>query len=321
MNHFFRIFLFVFWGLCVWGCKSQRHISDMPEINKANFLLVDVDSLKKWDAVVVDERIYMRIGNLIRDPWSTKNINSFSWIKTVRREILFLTNSDDADIATINYFNPRYTNMNPMPYCEMRLYHIDDRGVIRSRKLKKNEMNYKRLNDSTARVQIQVKESVAGKILVQEYTTLYPYYRISSTYSHYELAKIPEFLFQRNVPVLFAQYKILVPNKLTVHDKKTKNEIIQSGMGNIKINRSKTTAKYYSIEKVYERIAWTNSSYIWTIPSTPWRNDDKSKSIHSKEYGAEEIIMNSDDIMPLPVGSHIRPLSIEINRTQNMNNR
>ena len=323
----FSLLIFIFTMI---GCAHNKSMFKKPNVTKEDFFYATIDSLQKWDAVILDENTSMQIENLRSDPWITNSIEPvIAWVISKQIKTLLLSdNGNNNELGVIDYFNPHDSTINTIRNMEMRLYSIDKNGKIQYRNVKKEEMTHSRLNDSISRIRFNFQENIAGKILVQQYESLYPYgdlkKRIKSNRFQTVLAGIPPHIFQNSFPLLSGKYEVIVPDydhfsgsSFYVEGEK---DIKQLGRGEITILNEKTKSSvtiFGGNDPSYYRNVEEEFTPVINRPAVD--NDTRfsgtTKTRYKHKYNATKVIATVNNVMPLPNGSDKQPLGIQITRS------
>ena len=288
------------------SCKSssQYTLKDRDMVSIEDFHPLDQNISKGSKAVILNENVDLRREALRTVPWYINGTTVFKyyssvygWAITIEDKIKLLTdNINNEPFAFIDYFCP-HSRLDLMTKCEMWLYSTDNTGKVSKRKIKRKEITRKRLNDSICRVQLNVQESLLGKILTRKYVLIKPYYNTKQVGISEKptLAKIAPLTFQKDIPLLHGKYEIFLPDIEDVLEIPLEYQIIKSGNGDLTIKNEKLDVTYLS---------------YWTSPDFK-NNQPSSTSVVRGTYKATKIAITVSNIMPLPKESNMQPLGVE----------
>lgn len=291
----------LFVSLC--GCRQTLHSSkkvDRVSIEEFDYLKNDKYAATK--AIVLSEKVDVRIQSMTSAPWRfyrfyNSNSNPVGWTTTVEQKFLVeAENINNESFSTFEYYNPRNMRWDLMTKCEMWICSLDKDNTIKTRKVNNNEMIRERVNDSISLLRLNIKENMAGKILLRQYTLISPYYQDISPESGF--AEIKPWIFQRDIPLLSGKFEILLPRRL--FDLKVNTDLVQLGEGEINIQSSfvKATMQYY--QENHEQKNGRTQSYNRQITT---------------EYDAEKIVASVVDVDALSKKENQQPLGIKfVNR-------
>lgn len=285
----------------VMGCASKKKSREVLKVSKEDFSLANIDSLQKWDAIVLEENIYTHIKGLPSHPWKNFEENSTDvWATTIEDKILILSeNFKNNTSAIIEYNYPSDARYDLMTECEIWLYNLDAYGGINKVKLDENELVFKRINDSTGSVYLNIIYDISNKILVRKYTTFSRYYKNKKQGEESQLAQIEPYIFQRNIPLLFGRYTILLPHIYTdspPYD--VQYSVVQLGRGDMNINKKNTVESYR---------VFASSRKL-----TGGRALQRSTSQSVDSYKAEKVFATVSNVIPLTENSDQEALGIKI---------
>lgn len=288
------------------SCKSssQHTLKDRDMVSIEDFRPLDQSISKGSKAVILNENVDLRREALRTVPWYINGTTVFKyyssvygWTITIEDKIKLLTDSiNNEPFAFIDYFCP-HSRLDLMTKCEMWLYSTDNTGKVSKRKIKRKEITRKRLNDSICRVQLNVQESLWGKILTRKYVLIKPYYNTKQVGISEKpiLAKIAPLTFQKDIPLLHGKYEIFLPDIEDVLEIPLEYQIVKSGNGDLTIKNKKLDVTY---------------TFYWT--SVDFKNNQPSStSAERGTYKATNISITVSNVMPLPPGSNEQPLGIE----------
>lgn len=295
-----RYYLFIGFIFTI-GCVTKKQSQKFIEVSKEDFNLANVDSLQKWDAIILEKNIYAHIKGLSSHPW--KNFDERStdvWASTIDEKILILSdNFKNNSSAIIEYNYPSDARYDLMTECEMWFYSLDASGDIIKKKIEENELIRKRTNDSIGNVHLNINYGTSNKILVRKYTVLSRYYKNRKLGEDSQLAQIGAYIFQRDIPLLLGRYTILLPHIYSdspPYD--IQYNVVQLGQGDININKENTVESYQ---------VFAPSSKL-----TGGRVLQRSTSQSIDSYKAEKVIATVSNVIPLTESSDEEALGIKI---------
>ena len=324
----FSLLIFIF---IMGGCAQKKSVFKKPKVTKEDFYYATIDSLQKWDAVILDENtrmqreiLYTDYQNSILHQRYNENYD-IAWVTRKERKILILSDSiNSKEIGVIDYYNPIKADINTLHTLNMYLYTFNENGKIKHRKVEKHEIIDTRVNDSTRRVQLNFKENLAGKILVQQYKSIYPAAekRFQQTGVPHPLVVVPSHIFQNSLPLLSGKYEVLVPKyNVYDHDFEIGYEFKQLGSGELKILDKNTKEYYYGTytagvfheerNRTYEVEREELETGYYTDTRFTNTNKEVNKKIRAK-YNALKVTATVSNVMPLTNGSDEQPLGIRI---------
>ena len=312
--------------LATGGCAQKKNLFSKPKVTRQDFYYATIDSLQKWDALILNENTSMQVQTL-EDLWLSASSENRDWVIKKEKKILILSDdSNNKEIGMIDYFNSDYSTINTLGTMNMLLYTFDENGKIKHRKVAEHEIIQTRLNDSINRIRLSFEENVAGKILVQQYENLIPAIeaKFQQMGANLPLLNVPSYIFQDTVPIISGKCEVLVP-KYRVYDSDFEliNEFIQLGNGEMKIEDEKTKGFYY----LYYNASRGNPDFNKKYPrereelQAGWWKDTRltssEKELKQKmkvKYDALKVTATVSNVMPLPKGSVEQPLGIQILR-------
>ena len=300
--------------LTMGGCAQKKSVFKKPNVTKEDFYYATIDSLQKWDAVILDENTSMQV----------QKINPELWVISKERKILILSDdSNNKEIGVIDYFNPFYSTINTLGTMNMLLYTFNKNGKIKHRKVTEHEIIQTRLNDSITQIQLNFKNNVAGKILVQQYKSLVP--TIEAKFQ--QMGPLPaiidvlQYIFQDTVPLLSGKCEVFIPKYLYENEFNFINEFIKLGNGEIEIRNENTKAFYYSDYSGYN-FPSSDKDYFdekdrlkagyWKEPRLLSDSRKQVKKQRKVEYEALKVTATVTNVMPLSNKSVEQPLGIQI---------
>ena len=209
----------IFAATLMLSCKSYQNVQlNNIDVTKEDFIKVDASDYPDAKAVMISEELDFRREGVPLSVWqSTKNESSEVWQTNIVDKVLFLSDDVD-DSSSLYYYYPRLTSQNLLTKCDMWLYSVDDVGKMTNRQLDKDEIDIRRVDDSTGIVQIKVNEPLKGKILFRKYTILSPYYpqlEARRDYPSYKFGYnliLRPIIFQKQIPLLFGRYQLTFQN-------------------------------------------------------------------------------------------------------------
>lgn len=285
----------------VMGCASKKKSREVFKVSTEDFSLANIDSLQKWDAIILEENIYTHIKGLPSHPWENFLENSTDvWATTIEEKTLILSdNFKNNSSAIIEYHYSSDARYDLMTECEMWIYSLDATGNIIKKKLDENELVRKRTNDSTGNVHLNINYDTSNKILVRKYTILSRYYRNKKLGEDSQLAQIEPYIFQREIPLLFGTYTILLPHIYTDSPPYDVDyNVVQLGQGDLNINKKNTVESYR---------VFASSRKL-----TGGRALQRSTSQSVDSYKAEKVTATVANVMPLAKESNAEPLGIKV---------
>ena len=293
--------IFLFMG--IYSCKS---ISVSPQIfhgiSVEDFGYLKNSKYADAKAIVLSEKVNVRIQSMTSAPWRfyrfyNSNSNPVGWVTTVEQKTFVeAENINNESFSAVEYYNPSNMRWDLMTKCEMWICSLDKDNTIKTRKVNNNEMIRERLNDSISMLRLNIKESMAGKILLRQYTLISPYYQDISPESGF--AEIKPWIFQRDIPLLSGKFEILLPRRLI--DLKVSMDVVQLGEGEINIQSSFVKATMPYFQENHEQINGRTQSYNRQI---------------TMEYDAEKIVASVADVDALSKKENQQPLGIKfVNR-------
>lgn len=298
---YITVSLFLFIG--IYSCKS---VSSLPQvfhsISVEDFGYLNNSKYAGTKAIVLSEKVDVRIQSMTSAPWRFYRFynsisNPVGWVTTVEQKILVeAENINNESFSTFEYYNPRNMRWDLMTKCEIWICNLDKDNIIKTRKVNNNEMIRERVNDSISLLRLNIKENMAGKILLRQYTLISPYYQDISPESGF--AEIKPWIFQRDIPLLSGKFEILLPRRL--FDLKVNMDVVQLGEGEINIQSSFVKATMPYFQENHERINGRAQSY------------NRQRTM---EYDAEKIVASVADVDALSKKENQQPLGIKfVNR-------
>ena len=290
------LFVFCFY---LGSCKSsQQTFEKSNPVSVEDFGPLNHNIVAKSKAVRLSETVGVCIEMPARssNPWIRDvdysrflRTGFLRWVTTVEDKIHFLVDNVNSEpFCSVSYYNPLGMRWDLMTQCTMWLYTLNKSNEISKRKIKNNEIIFERISDSICTMRLNIQEDVTGKILVRQYKLVSPFYTISASRSvpiiaEPDLQKIEPWIFQKDIPLLYGKYEILLPEEGGVGGDDDfnfiKSEVIKLGNGEMNVQSKK--------EEV------------------------EAKNITTK-YKATKVTATVSNVLPLPKGSNIQPLGIEV---------
>ena len=251
-NYQFALLLFIL--LSANSCKSASRLTH-SEKTLQNILVLDSLARNKNiinEAIIVNEEVSSSVAISQLSPWRINRkdyegpkSSSISdgpytyWETHVRTTIKVLVDDiSDKSFAEITYWEPNGSYSTLIKDIKCWVSEMGEEGIVTKNALTKDQIQNIQLNDSTHKVTFNINGNLNGKILDYEYTVLSPYYSLIPTKFYPDVAIIPIHTFQRDIPVMSAEYKIELPS--FEHDAVVlKNEVKQIGEGKLEIKKDK----------------------------------------------------------------------------------
>lgn len=251
-NYQFALLLFIL--LSANSCKSSSRLTHR-EKTLQNILALDLLANKESidsKAIIVNEEVSSSVAISQLSPWRINRkdyegpkSSSISdgpytyWQIHVRTTIKVLVDDiSDKSFAEITYWEPNGSYSTLIKDIKCWVSEMGEEGIVTKNALTKDQIQNIHLNDSTHKVTFKIDGNLNGKILDYEYTVLSPYYSLIPTKFYPDVALIPIHTFQRDIPVISAQYEIELPS--FEHDAAVlKNEVKQVGEGKLEIKKDK----------------------------------------------------------------------------------
>lgn len=229
------------------------------KVKASDFVLKRPDLAEGAKAVLLEETAETYLTAVPILPWDTiqiypgnMNRDVRCWATYFESKTLILTDEDNNTSATIiEYPNVKYNKFTPMRHLNLWIYELDQKGKVKKRAVKKEEIVHQRVNDSIVRIKIETDENLKGKIIVKKYDYLHTRYEVEP-----ETKIIDTHIFQRDIPVMYASYYIDVPIwKSTLWHRKYKSDpptpqsryffnLFQEGRGYLQIKKEEGLSRF-----------------------------------------------------------------------------
>ena len=290
------------------SCKSASRLTH-SEKTLHNILALDLLANKESidsKAIIVNEEVSSSLDISAVSPWKV-SIEDFTgprsvriskgpyeyWKTIVRSTIkLFVDDINNESFAEITYWEPKGSYSTLIKDIKCWVSEMREEGLVTKQVLTKNEIHNNLLNDSTRKVTFKIDGNLNGKILDYEYTLLSPYKSFIPTNLFPDVAQIPIHSFQRDIPIMRAQYQIELPSYESGIN--LKNEIEQIGEGVLDIKKSKGKRSLaYSYKPGTDtmnktgRVSYSYITYTITAEDIPAFRQSNNKS--GKPLGVQVI--------------------------------